>query len=1058
VADNLRDAVAVPEVWADIEDSPGLRIRQLLSLGGLCHAGPAEFEDKHGRRWPLHAEGGGSSACGHEGCVRLGASAGAWQSQPAGSLETNQLADRIGEAFDIGVALGHGESLRRPQKGALMSILSFQTTGVSSAATVVMPTGTGKTETMLAAYAALSPACLLVIVPTDALRAQIAEKFETFGVLKAAGVLDAASPYPIVARVLGRIESEQAARDLAKRSNVIVSTAAALARVSDATRHALSEECDALFIDEAHHIPAATWSRIRNSFNDRPIVQFTATPYRRDGKRLGGDIIYSFPLREAQKDGHFAKIKYVGVFDLVEPDRAVAEIAVRQLRDDVEKGLNHLLMARAATRAAARELLAIYRELAAEFRPVMIVSGGRSTDRDAAFTAIESRESRIIVCVDMLGEGYDLPNLKVAAIHNPHRSLGITLQFVGRFARKPDDPTIGDATIIAPRTEVEYDANLRRLYAEDADWNKIIEELSSAAVGAERDLDEFDRGFTQTSADSTVRSIAPKISCVVYRTDCTDWNLPALENLFPDTRLLTNPINVNFDRRVIWFISEERQTVQWGDAASTEDVTHDLYAIYWDSDRGLLYINSSGNAGLYRDIAAALCGESVQIYNGDAVYRTLAKIDRPVPTNIGVLDTRNSNRRFSMHVGADVTEGLPAAQSETKTQTNIFVSGYEGGEKVGAGISLKGRLWRRQAAPTLQHWVKWCDFIGSRLLDLESDVAAVLAGLIRPVPVKEWPALPVLAVEWPLEIALDIDENHRLSLGGVAYPLLDIELSVASPEASEPVVRLNSPSWSAEYSVVVTDEGLRYQPLDADARYMTSRGSGSFASFLAEHGLRFILADDAIVEPPGFLLKPNRTLPPFDTAKLTALSWDGINIHNESQGQDRDSTSIQYRILNDLQESDEWDVIIDDDGSGEVADCVSIAIRDEALVIRLTHCKYSSEDSPGARVGDLYEVCGQAMKSVVVRRDPAGFFARLIKRERQRVRRGARSGFIIGTPDQLLNIRDSARLLRPRLEIQVVQPGLSASKVSDAQLNILAGAHVYIAETANASFDVLCSD
>ena len=40
-----------------------------------------------------------------------------------------------------------------------------------------------------------------------------------------------------------------------------------------------------------------------------------------------------------------------------------------------------------------------------------------------------------MVCVDMLGEGFDLPALKVAAIHDPHKSLGVTLQFVGRFAR-----------------------------------------------------------------------------------------------------------------------------------------------------------------------------------------------------------------------------------------------------------------------------------------------------------------------------------------------------------------------------------------------------------------------------------------------------------------------------------------------------------------------------------------------------------------------------------------------------------------------------------------------
>lgn len=65
-------------------------------------------------------------------------------------------------------------------------------------ATVVMPAGTGKTETMLALLARQRPERLLVIVPNAALREQVADKFPTFGVLKAAGVLSAIARYPVV--------------------------------------------------------------------------------------------------------------------------------------------------------------------------------------------------------------------------------------------------------------------------------------------------------------------------------------------------------------------------------------------------------------------------------------------------------------------------------------------------------------------------------------------------------------------------------------------------------------------------------------------------------------------------------------------------------------------------------------------------------------------------------------------------------------------------------------------------------------------------------------------
>ena len=40
---------------------------------------------------------------------------------------------------------------------------------------------------------------------------------------------------------------------------------------------------DTLFVDEAHHVAARTWSEFREHFDDRRVMQFTATPFRRDG-------------------------------------------------------------------------------------------------------------------------------------------------------------------------------------------------------------------------------------------------------------------------------------------------------------------------------------------------------------------------------------------------------------------------------------------------------------------------------------------------------------------------------------------------------------------------------------------------------------------------------------------------------------------------------------------------------------------------------------------------------------------------------------------------------
>ena len=55
----------------------------------------------------------------------------------------------------------------------------------------------------------------------------------------------------------------------------------------------------------------------------------------------------------------------------------------------------------------------------------------------------------------MLGEGFDLPQLKIAAFHDIRKSLAVTLQLAGRFTRSRQD--LGEATFIANIADLRRD-------------------------------------------------------------------------------------------------------------------------------------------------------------------------------------------------------------------------------------------------------------------------------------------------------------------------------------------------------------------------------------------------------------------------------------------------------------------------------------------------------------------------------------------------------------------------------------------------------------------------
>jgi superfamily II DNA or RNA helicase len=227
-----------------------------------------------------------------------------------------------------------------------------------AAATIVMPTGTGKTETMLSILVTVGCPRLLVVVPTDALRTQIAEKFSTLGILKEPGcrILAASAKYPIVG-ILQHIPRNVAeVNDIFARSNVIVTTSSIAGQCESAAQDRMAAHCPYLFIDEAHHAEAPTWSTFRGKFAKNRVVQFTTTPFREEGKPIDGEIVFKYPLKKAQKEGYFVSIRFRPVveFNPKRSDAKIAAKAIEQLRADADKG--DIVMARVDSVARAKDV------------------------------------------------------------------------------------------------------------------------------------------------------------------------------------------------------------------------------------------------------------------------------------------------------------------------------------------------------------------------------------------------------------------------------------------------------------------------------------------------------------------------------------------------------------------------------------------------------------------------------------------------------------------------------------------------------------------------------
>lgn len=87
--------------------------------------------------------------------------------------------------------------LREAQLGAIFAIRAHWIVN-DDVSTVVMPTGTGKTETMITTIVALQFRRVFILVPSDLLRKQTAEACAKLGILKEIGVIKQSAKFPRV--------------------------------------------------------------------------------------------------------------------------------------------------------------------------------------------------------------------------------------------------------------------------------------------------------------------------------------------------------------------------------------------------------------------------------------------------------------------------------------------------------------------------------------------------------------------------------------------------------------------------------------------------------------------------------------------------------------------------------------------------------------------------------------------------------------------------------------------------------------------------------------------
>jgi len=358
------------------------------------------------------------------------------------------------------------EQLRTPQEEGYIALRDYfeADRAANLPAIVVLPTGCGKSGLIACAPFGIAEGRVLVVAPNLTIKDGLAEgTFSgTDNFYHFCDVLPSDARLPrVVALERGRVNEEDC-----RRADVIVTN---VQQMQGWLPLFPSDFFDLIVVDEAHHAPADSWQNINRAFPDAKKLYCTATPFRSDEQPIRAEPVYRYRLADAIAEGYVKNIVRVDavaaemtftedgsehsytreeILDLREEtwfsrgvalsdvcNETIVDRSVQLLQAKNRRGTQrHQILGAACSIRHAERVAALYRSRGIDAS--FVASRGMTREeREDRLQAYDRGSLDAMVHVGILGEGYDNPNISIAAIFRPFRSVAPYTQFVGRALR-----------------------------------------------------------------------------------------------------------------------------------------------------------------------------------------------------------------------------------------------------------------------------------------------------------------------------------------------------------------------------------------------------------------------------------------------------------------------------------------------------------------------------------------------------------------------------------------------------------------------------------------------
>ena len=231
-------------------------------------------------------------------------------------------------------------------------------------------------------------------------------------------------------------------------------------------------------VDEAHHVPASTFSHVMFGMPAQARLALTATPDRPDGL---GDIMY----------WHFGDaVAQIHTTDLIEKGNVLAptvKFHCTYWRPEMKKDWPKLVNDMCGSKERNAQILAIVEKMVSDGRQILVLSDrvqhcidlaeetanrgmssatlvGKMTkkQREEVLREADDREISALFATTVADEGLDLPGLDTLMLTTPTKSMGKIQQRIGRIMRRAENKKTPIVIDLVDATKPSLYASQRR--------------------------------------------------------------------------------------------------------------------------------------------------------------------------------------------------------------------------------------------------------------------------------------------------------------------------------------------------------------------------------------------------------------------------------------------------------------------------------------------------------------------------------------------------------------------------------------------------------------------